>query len=88
MISYRLAEALLPHYGKRHFALIGGLPPVCPTVRGILSVRMDLMRYEGRGGGRGRVARTIGQIDMNTNEFFTPLSEGGRRAGSDFSGLL
>lgn len=35
-----------PHYAKRHFALIGRLPPVCPTVRGIFSAKMDLMHYE------------------------------------------
>lgn len=56
LISRRVAEAPCPHYEKHHFALIGPLAPVRLTVRGVLSVRMDLMCYETVGGvGEGRM---------------------------------
>lgn len=49
--------------------LIGRLPPVCPTVRGIFSVRMDLMCSEGglgvgrEGWGSGGMGGGIAQYD-------------------------
>lgn len=56
LISRQVAEVPLPHYEKHHFALIGQLAPVRLTVRGVSSVRMDLMCYAGKEGscwGRG-----------------------------------